>query len=54
MKTQLNISIPEEWLPQLKKLARKLSFKEDKTMTHIDLIRRAIEEKYGLKGEKND
>jgi hypothetical protein len=54
MNKQINISIPKEWFEQLERLARLYSVEEDKTLTHLDLIRNAIKEKYSLKveGEK--
>jgi hypothetical protein len=47
-KTQINISIPEEWKDELKNLARIYSVEEEKTLTYLDLICRAIQEKYEL------
>ena len=48
---QINISIPFEWKPQLKNLARIYSVEEGETITFLDLMRRGIQEKYQL-GEK--
>jgi len=45
---QLNITIPKEWKEELEHLARVYSVEERKTLSYIDLIRRAIEEKYQL------
>ncbi len=45
---QINIAIPAHWKPYLQKLARKISYQEDNTVTYLDLIRRAIKEKYNL------
>lgn len=47
-KTQINISIPEEWKDELENLARIYSVEEEKTLTYLDLMRRAIQEKYEL------
>ena len=45
---QINIAIPTEWKEELENLARIYSVEEEKTLTFHDLIRRAVEEKYGL------
>lgn len=49
---QINISIPQNWKDELENLARIYSVEEETTLTYLDLIRRAIQEKYGL--EKNE
>jgi hypothetical protein len=46
---QLNVSLPKPWFEQLERLARLFSVEEDKTLSHLDLIRDAIKEKYNLK-----
>lgn len=46
--TQINLSIPEHWKGDLENLARIFSVEEENTLTFHDLIRRAIQEKYGL------
>jgi len=48
---QLNITIPEEWKNELENLARMYSVEQGKTLTHIDLIRTAIKEKYNLSND---
>jgi len=48
---QINISIPDNWKKELENLARIYSVEEEITLTYLDLIRRAIQEKYGLKDE---
>ena len=45
----LSIAIPEEWHQQLEKIARHRSFKENKNINRLDLIREALIEKYSLK-----
>ena len=45
---QINISIPENWKDELENLTRIYSVEEEKTLTYLDLIRRAIQEKYEL------
>ena len=45
---QINIAIPKDWKESLENLARIYSVEEEKTLTMHDLIRRAVEEKYGL------
>lgn len=45
---QVNISMPEQWFDQLERLARVYSVEEDKTLSHLDLIRIALKEKYNL------
>ena len=46
--TQINISMPETWKKELENLARIYSVEEETTLTYLDLIRRAIQEKYEL------
>ncbi|GAI67708.1 unnamed protein product [marine sediment metagenome] len=48
---QINISIPDNWKKELENLARIYSVEEEITLTYLDLIRRAIQEKYGLEDE---
>lgn len=48
--TQINITIPEQWKKELKNLARIYSVEEEETLTYLDLIRRAVKEKYDLDG----
>ena len=48
---QLNITIPEEWKKELENLARIYSVEQGKTLTHLDLIRTAMKEKYNLKSD---
>lgn len=50
---QINMAIPQEWKPQLEQLARLKSVEEEKTLTYLDLIRRAVKKTYKLKDEKN-
>lgn len=52
--TQINISIPADWKSQLDKLARIYSVEEDETLTALDLMRRAINEKYQLDLDDDD
>ncbi|MBM7556628.1 hypothetical protein [Halanaerobacter jeridensis] len=51
-KTQINISILEEWKDELENLARIYSVEEEKTLTYLDLMRRAIQEKYELTNDE--
>jgi hypothetical protein len=48
---QINISIPEIWKKELENLARIYSVEEETSFTYLDLIRRAIKEKYVLEDE---
>ncbi|MEK6832516.1 MAG: hypothetical protein AABY32_00585 [Nanoarchaeota archaeon] len=48
MSKQVNITMSESWLIQLKRLSRTLSVDVDETITYLDLIRDAIKEKYNL------
>ena len=48
MNTQINIAFPKEWKEELERLARVFSVEEENTLTYLDLIRRAIKEKYRL------
>ena len=52
MNTQINIALPKEWKEKLERLARVYSVDEETTLTYLDLIRRAIKEKYGLKEDR--
>ena len=45
---QINISIPCEWKKELENLARIYSVEEGRTVTFLDLMRRAIKEKFQL------
>lgn len=45
---QINISIPSNWKDELERLARIYSVEEEKTLSFLDLMRRAIKEKYDL------
>ncbi|MDZ7671523.1 MAG: hypothetical protein U5K53_01570 [Halanaerobiales bacterium] len=49
---QINISIPENWKDELENLARIYSVEEESTLTYLDLMRRAIQEKYELDREE--
>ena len=53
-KTQVNIAIPKKWKLELERLARIYSVEEDRTVTFLDLMRRAIAEKFQLEEEKNE
>ena len=48
---QINISLPLLWKKELENLARIYSVEEEKTLTYLDLIRRAVKEKYRLEEE---
>jgi hypothetical protein len=52
MGKQINISIPKSWLEQLERIARLRSVEEDRTMTHLDLMREAIQKEYKLTDEE--
>lgn len=54
MNKQINVSIPKEWFEQLERLARLYSVEEDRTLTHLDLIRNALKEKYNLIEEEGE
>lgn len=43
---QIDISISADWKKALENLARIYSVEEETTLTYLDLIRRAIKEKY--------
>lgn len=45
---QINISIPSEWKKELENLARIYSVEEGRTVTFLDLMRRAMKEKFQL------
>ena len=51
---QTNMSFPEQWKDELERLARIYSVEEECTLTYLDLIRRAIKEKYSLKEEADN
>jgi hypothetical protein len=50
---QINISLPLAWKNELENLARMFSVEEEKTLTYLDLIRRAVKEKYRLEEEQD-
>ena len=45
---QINIAIPGEWKKELENPARIYSVEEGRTVTFLDLMRRAIKEKFQL------
>lgn len=45
---QKNISIPVDWMKELERLARIYSVEEETTISALDLVRRAIKEKYNF------
>ncbi len=49
---QINISIPYSWKQELENLARIYSVEEEINLTYVDLIRRALKEKYQLEQEE--
>ena len=49
---QINISIPGNWKDELENLARIYSVEEESTLTYLDLMRRAIQEKYELDSDE--
>ena len=49
---QINIAIPSQWKVELENLARVYSVEEETTLTYLDLIRRAIQEKYALSADE--
>lgn len=44
----------QKWKLELERLARIYSVEEDRTVTFLDLMRRAIAEKFQLEEEKNE
>ncbi len=50
---QVNITMPAEWKQHIERLARIQSVEEDKTVTFLDLMRRAIAEKFQLDVKRN-
>ena len=54
LNTQTNISLPKHWKKEIERLARIYSVEEESTLTYLDLIRRAIKEKYDLREESED
>ena len=51
---QINISIPVEWKAQLENIARIISVEEGKTVTFLDLMRIAINEKFQLDSKRDE
>ena len=49
---QINLAIPSPWKMELENLARVYSVEEETTLTYLDLIRRAIQEKYALSADE--
>ena len=54
MTKQINVSMPKPWFDQLERLARIYSVEEDRTLSHLDLIRDALKEKYHLSDDPKD
>lgn len=52
--TQINISIPSTWKIQLENIARLESAEQGKNITMLDLMRRAIKEKFQLEDDLDD
>lgn len=52
--TQINISIPSAWKTQLENIARLESAEQGKNITMLDLMRRAVKEKFQLEDVLND
>ena len=53
MNTQINLAVPAHWKAELERLARIYSVEEEITLTYLDLIRRAAQEKYDLKKDED-
>ena len=49
---QINISISENWEDELENLVRIYSVEEESTLTVLNLMRRAIQEKYELDSDE--
>ena len=47
-KMGVNFRVDVEHIEKLKKIAREISYKENKDITYVDLIRKAYEKEYGL------
>lgn len=47
-KAQINLRVPKSWKESLEKIARKLSFNQDREITYLDLAIQALDEKYSL------
>ncbi|MGO5336793.1 hypothetical protein ACTQZS_08275 [Bilifractor sp. LCP19S3_H10] len=52
--TQINISIPSAWKTQLENIARMESVDRGRTITFLDLMREAIQEKFQLEDVLNE
>ena len=52
-KMGVNFRVEIEHIKKLKKIAREISYKEDKDISYVDLIRKAYEKEYGLEVGKN-
>lgn len=50
-KQQVNVSISDSWVDQLKTIARKESAKQDKDISYHDVIRQAIQSTYNLQDD---
>ena len=51
---QINISIPVSWKSQLDNIARMTSVDEGRNISTLDLMRRAIGEKFQLESGNDD
>lgn len=47
-KCQLNVYINKSWKPKLEKIAREKSYKEERNVTLLDLIRETLNNVYHL------
>lgn len=48
---QVNVSISDSWVNQLKTIARKESAKQDKDLSYHELIRQAIKDTFNLQDD---
>lgn len=44
-----SLSLPKEWVKELRLLAHKLSIEEEREISYSDLIRKAIKKEYNFK-----
>lgn len=48
-KTQIGVYVSQEWVDNLKQIAREESINQDRKVTYMDLVRLAIKTQYNFK-----
>ena len=51
---QLKVFMPNDWIEKLQRLAREESIKQDKTISHLDMVRDLLNKTFNLDDSKKD